>query len=414
MRDGRIAEKIELRESSGLNAKKIKYRSKVRDILKVWGPAWLVMIADVDAASVITAAESGAVYGTRLIWFLLLLAVPLFVIQEVAGRVGAVTNKGLGELIRENFSKKAAIFAAVPMALVDIISYVVEYTGAAIGFQMIGISPGVSVPFIFIAHVLLVYKRKYAEAEKPLLFISILFAASWAVSAYLTARKGIQVTPFYFSSSPDFIFLLAANVGAVIMPFMLFYQASATAEKGIKAKNLRAVRLETAVGAVVSELIMIAIAIATVGVNKDSLNFTSPGVLSHGLSSVAGTSAPIIFGIGLIASSFIALIVISLGSCWGVTEALGWGRKNWFKVYLVESIPALVITMVTLNLVNLALNLMVLQIAVLIGPAITLALIASNKKLMGHYYLKGFNKFVYWAFFVLILGTGAISIYLLL
>ena len=405
---------IVVQSESDTIEKRIKISPKIWEVFKVWGPAWLVMIADVDAASVITAAESGAVYGTKLIWFLLLLAVPLFVIQEVAGRVGAVTNKGLGELIRENFSKKAAIFAAVPMALVDIISYVVEYTGAAIGFQMIGISPGVSVPFIFIAHVLLVYKRKYAEAEKPLLFISILFAASWAVSAYLTARKGIQVTPFYFSISPDFIFLLAANVGAVIMPFMLFYQASATAEKGIKAKNLRAVRIETAIGAIVSELIMIAIAIATIGVNKDSLNFTSPGVLSHGLSSVAGTSAPIIFGIGLIASSFIALIVISLGSCWGVTEALGWGRKNWFKVYLVESIPALVITMVTLNLVNLALNLMVLQIAVLIGPAITLALIASNKKLMGQYYLKGFNKFVYWAFFVLILGTGAISVYLLL
>ena len=94
----------------------------------MWGPAWLVMIADVDAASVITAAESGAVYGTKLIWFLLVLIVPLYVIQEVAGRVGAVTNKGLGELIRENYSRKTAILASVPMALVDIISYIVEYT----------------------------------------------------------------------------------------------------------------------------------------------------------------------------------------------------------------------------------------------------------------------------------------------
>lgn len=414
MRDERTVEKIELRKSNIPSARNIKNMPRVWDMLRVWGPAWLVMIADVDAASVITAAETGAVYGTKLIWFLLLLAVPLFVIQEVAGRVGAVTNKGLGELIRENFSKRMAVFAAIPMALVDIISYVVEYTGAAIGFQMIGVSPSVSVPFIFIAHVLLVYKRKYAEAEKPLLVISILFAISWAVSAYLTARKGIQVTPFYFSVSPDFIFLLAANVGAVIMPFMLFYQASATAEKGITAKSLWAVRLETAIGAIVSELIMIAIVIATIGVSKDSLDFVSPGILSHGLFSVAGTFAPYFFGIGLIAASFIALIVISLGSSWGVTEALGWGRKNWFKVYLVESIPALIITMVTLNLVNLALNLMVLQIAVLIGPAITLALIASNKKLMGSYHLKGFNKFIYWAFLVLILSTGIISIYLLL
>ncbi|MCL5029040.1 MAG: divalent metal cation transporter [Bacteroidetes bacterium] len=387
---------------------------KIRNMLKVWGPAWLVMIADVDAASVITAAQSGSVYGTKLIWFLLLLTVPLFVIQELAGRVGAVTGKGLGELIRENYSKRTAIFAAVPMALVDIISYVVEYTGTAIGFQIIGISPQVSVPFIFIAHILIVYKRKYAEAEKPLLIISVLFAVSWAVSAFLTARNGIQVTPFYFSASTGFFFLLAANIGAVIMPFMLFYQASATAEKGITAKSLWAVRLETAIGAIVSELIMIAIVIATIGVNKDSLDFASPGILSQGLSSVAGTFAPYFFGIGLIAASFIALIVISLGSSWGVVEALGWGRKNWFKVYLIESIPALVVPMLTLNLVNLALNLMVLQIAVLVGPAITLGLIASNKRLMGRYYLKGYNKIIYWAFFILILSTGIISVLLLL
>ena len=414
MRDERTVDKIEFLKSTLLSSRNIKSMPKVWDMLRVWGPAWLVMIADVDAASVITAAQTGSVYGTKLIWFLLLLIFPLFVIQELAGRVGAVTGKGLGELIRENYSKRTAIFAAVPMALVDIISYVVEYTGAAIGFQIIGISPQVSVPFIFIAHILIVYKRKYAEAEKPLLIISVLFAVSWAVSAYFTARKGIEVTPFYFSASTGFFFLIAANVGAVIMPFMLFYQASATAEKGITAKNLWAVRLETAIGAIVSELIMIAIVIATIGVNKDSLDFASPGILSQGLSSVTGTSAPYVFGIGLIAASFIALIVISLGSSWGVVEALGWGRKNWFKVYLIESIPALVVPMLALNLINMALNLMVLQIAVLVGPAITLGLIASDKKLMGRYSLKGYNKIIYWTFFILILATGIVSMFLLI
>jgi len=414
MRNETLAEKIELREPNGLNVKILKGRYKWQIMLKVWGPAWLVMIADVDAASVITAAQTGSVYGTKLIWFLLLLIIPLFIIQELAGRVGAVTGKGLGELIRENYSKRIAIFAAVPMAIVDIISYVIEYTGAAIGFQILGISPIVSVPIIFIAHILIVYKRKYADAEKPLLIISVLFAISWVVSAFLTARNGIQVTPFYFSASTGFFFLLAANIGAVIMPFMLFYQASATAEKGITAKNLWAVRLETAIGAIVSELIMIAIVIATIGVNKDSLDFASPGILSQGLSSVAGTFAPYVFGIGLIAASFIALIVISLGSSWGFVEAMGWGRKYWFKVYLIESIPALVVPMLALNLINMALNLMVLQIAVFVGPAITLGLIASNKKLMGRYSLKGFNKIIYWTFFILIVATGIVSMFLLI
>jgi Mn2+/Fe2+ NRAMP family transporter len=383
---------------------------KLKELLKSWGPAWLVMIADVDAASTITAAESGAKYGTKLVWFLLLLTIPLFVIQEVAGRVGAVTCKGLGELIRENYSRRIAVLAALPMALVDIISYMVEYTGIAIGFEIFGISPFISVPVIFIAHIILVYKRHYAQAERPLLVISVFFALAWVAAAFLTARRGIEFTPFYFSTSSDFFFLLAANVGAVIMPFMLFYQASATAEKCITAKSLWAVRLETAIGAVVSELIMVAIMIATVGVGSDSLNFAAPKVLSQGLSSVAGSFAPYLFGIGLIAASFIALIVISLGSSWGVVEALGWGRKNWFKIYLVESIPAVVVPLLSLNLVNLALNLMVLQIIVLVGPAVILGLLASSKKLMGTYALGRLNKVVYWTFLTLIVGTGIASL----
>ena len=395
---------------SGAIHKRFIGMSWLRELFSIWGPAWLVMIADVDAASMITAAESGAIYETKLVWFLIVLTIPLFVIQEVAGRVGTVTCKGLGQLIRENYSRRTAVLAAVPMALVDVISYVVEYTGIAIGFEMFGISPLISVPLVFIAHLILVYKRKYAQAEKPLLIISIFFVLIWVVSAFFTLRRGIEFTPFYFSTSSKFIFLLAANIGAVIMPFMLFYQGSATAEKCITVKSLWAVRLETAIGAIVSELIMVAVAIAVIGVSSDSLNFASPVVLAQGLSTVSGSFAPYIFGIGLIVASFIALIVISLGSSWGVIEALGWERKNWFKVYLVESIPALVIPLLSFNLINLALSLMALQIAVLIAPAIILGLIASNKKLMGKYSLKGINRIVYWAFVALIFGTGLVSL----
>jgi NRAMP (natural resistance-associated macrophage protein)-like metal ion transporter len=133
--------------------------SRIRELMKTWGPAWLVMIADVDAASVITAAENGAVYGTKLIWFLLLLIIPLFIVQEVAGRIGCVTGKGLGELIRENYSRRTAILAAVPMAGTDILSYIIEYTGAAIGLQMFGIPPFISIPSVFVVHLMLVYKK---------------------------------------------------------------------------------------------------------------------------------------------------------------------------------------------------------------------------------------------------------------
>ena len=112
----------------------------------------------------------------------------------------------------------------------------------------------------------------------------------------------------------------------------------------------------------------------------------------------------------MIASSFIALIVISLGSSWGIVEALGWDKKNWFKVYIIESIPGLIVPLAAINLINMALNLMVFQIIVLAAPAVLLGLIASNRKLMGKHTLQGAYAVVYWGFLFLIFGTGILSI----
>lgn len=379
-------------------------------MVRTWGPAWLVMIADVDAASVITAAENGALYGTKLIWLLIVLTVPLFVIQEVAGRVGAVTGKGLGQLIRENFAPRVAAVAALPMVGADVMIYILEYAGIAIGLEIFGIPSYVSVPSTFVLNILLVYRRKLAQIEKPLLGISFVLAVSYGVSAYFVAGSGIRFTPFYFATSPTFLFLIAANLGSTIVPFMLFYQTAASAEKGVTSKNLWAMRLETAVGAIISESILIAVEIAAVGVGGGSVNLAPPQVLSGALSTVSGSLSPYLFGVGLVSAGFIALIVASLGTAWGVTSAMGWGKKSVFRVYLLESIPALVISLLPFNLVSLALNLLALQVVLLIAPAVLLGLIASKSGLMGHHSLNGPNKLLYWLLLLMVVATGIVSL----
>ena len=365
------------------------------------------MIADVDAASVITAAQSGAQYGTKLIWFLIVLAVPLFLIQEVAGRVGAVTGKGLGELIRENFTKRVAIMAAIPMAVVDMISYVVDYTGVAIGFQILGLSPRISVPVVFLCHVLLVYRRKYAQAERPLLVISILFVFAWIASAYMTARGGIQFTPFYFEASSSFLWLIAANVGAVIMPFMLFYQASATAEK--RTTRLWAMRTETLVGAIASELGMIVVAVATSGLSS-SLNFADPKALALALSSLAGPYAPYVFAVGLVAAAFLALVVISLGSSWAIVDTMGWRKESFLWVYVAESAPAVVIPILYPEPLSLVLDLMVIFVFVLVGPGVLMGLMSTNKRIMGEYASGSGWRAAYWLSLAVVIGFGIVAV----
>ena len=378
---------------------------RLAGLFRAFGPGWLVMIADVDAASIITAAETGALYHYGLIWFLLLLIIPLFFIQEASGRIGVVTHKGLGEIMRENFSRNTALMAAVPMAVTDVFTYVAEYVGIAIGMGLFGIPPIVSVPVAYLLHVLLVYRRGYLVMEKIMLGISAILLLSYIASLLMQGTK--NYSPFYFSLAPSFLFLIAANAGAVVMPFMPFYQASATAEK--KNGTVKSSRIETLVGAIVSETLTIIIVIVSTDLDQ-GLSLLSPKQLATSLA-VAGQYAPWLFGIGLVAAAFLALTVISLGSAWGLVEAIGWPRSRAFWVYFVESIPAVILTiLLTTNLLASILNLMLAFVFVLIGPAVIMGLIASNEHVMGEHASKGAWKAAYWINLAFLVTLGVVSV----
>jgi Mn2+/Fe2+ NRAMP family transporter len=363
------------------------------------------MIADVDAPSVLTAATVGATYSYGLIWFFLVLIVPLFVIQEVSGRVGMATGKGLGEVIRENYSKRIAVIASLPMALVSIISYIAEYAGIAVGMELIGVPAVVSVPAAYVAYAAVVVKRKYLTTERALLVVSAVLIVSYAGS--LLARGLVKSTPFYFSVAPEYFFLLAACAGAVVMPFMLFYQASATAEK--RSTRLWTMRTETLLGAIASEAGMVVIAMATSGLSS-SLNFANPEALSLALSSIAGSLAPYVFAVGLVAAAFLALVVISLGSSWAVVDTMGWQKKSFLWVYLVESLPAVVIPILYPEPLSLVLGLMVVFVFVLVGPGILMGLLGSNARIMGGHASSTYWKVAYWVSLAAVLSFGIIAV----
>jgi len=382
---------------------------RLRTFSRSFGPAWVVMIADVDAASILTAATDGAVYGYSLVWFLLILVLPLFLIQEAAGRIGVATGKGLGEIIREDYSRRIALLTSIPMACTDVLSYVAEFTGIAIGFQLLGIPPILSLPVVYVAYLLVVWKRRYGTLEKFLVAFSAVLIASYAGSLFLRGLPPVREYMYFFWSwKPDFLYLMAATAGAVVMPFMLFFQASATAEK--KVKTLWSMRLETIVGAIASEVGMVVILLATIGLNGTLLGTSSPKALARALSFLAGPFAPHIFAVGLIAASFLALVVISLGSAWGVAEAIGWGRQRFFWIYLVESLPALVVPMLFPNLLNLAIGMMVLFVFVLLGPGIMVGLIARKKQVMGDLATSPGWSVAYWVSLALVVVSGFIAL----
>ncbi len=397
-------------------------RGALRTFLSVLGPAWVVMMADVDAPSVITAGESGASYGYHLIFVLLILIVPLFFIQEASGRLGVTTGKGLAEVIREGYSQKVALLAAVPMFTTDFLSYTVEYAGAAVALGIFGIPPIVSLPLVFVLHATLVFTGSYRRTERVLLVVSAVLLFSYMVDAFLVRPNlgdlvSTGLTPLQPFAQRSFGFLVAANVGAVIMPWMLFYQAGAVSQKGLKAGHAMHERLETLVGAVASEVLMVAIVIVSDPLG--SVDFLSPSSLAKGLVPLAGENAYLIYGLGLGAAAFLGLVVVSLASTWGVAEALGWRRKigekfslakKFYLLYLLETLPAVAIPLLLTNLVGLMLNLMVIFVFVTIVPGVILGLLCSNRSLMGENVMGTKWRLTYWSMLGVVLLTGLLTI----
>jgi manganese transport protein len=395
---------------------------RVKTFLFVFGPAWVVMMADVDAPSIITAGESGARFGYHLIFILLLLIVPLFFIQEASGRLGVATGKGLAGTIREHYSKRVAVLASVPMFITDFLTYVAEYAGIAVGLGVFGISPFISLPVAFIFHSTLVFTGSYKNTEKVLLMISAVLLSSYVLDAFLTKPNlgdlvAMGLTPFHKYLEPSFAFMVAANVGAVIMPWMLFYQTGAVAEKGLNGLHERYERLETLIGAILSEALMVAIVIVSAPLG--TVDFLSPASLAQVLTPIAGRYALVLFGIGLASSGLLALVVVSLASTWGIAEALGWRAKigekfslarNFYAVYLIETLPAALIPLFFKDLVKLMLSLMVIFVFVLTVPAILQGLIASNERVMGHHVMNGIWKGVYWLMLGLVVFSGVLAI----
>ncbi|HUK50977.1 MAG TPA: NRAMP family divalent metal transporter [Terriglobales bacterium] len=397
------------------------FSRRLKTFLFVFGPAWIVMIADVDAPSIITAGESGAKFGYHMIFILLALIIPLFFIQEASGRLGLATGKGLAGVIRDNYSRRVAVFAALPMFVTDFLTYVAEYTGIAVGLGVLGISPFISLPIAFILHSTLVFTGSYKKTERILIGISAVLLLSYILDLILVkpdlTRVAASITPFQPYFQPSFAFMVAANVGAVIMPWMLFYQTGAVAEKGLKSVHERFERFETLLGAVVSEILMVVIVIVSDPLGQ--IDFLSPTSLANFLAPVAGRFALVLFGIGLAAAGFLALAVISLASTWGIAEALSWrariGEKfslarNFYVIYLVETLPAVLIPLFSKDLVKLMLDLMVVFVFVLAVPAILQGLISSNKQLMGRHVIKGWWRVIYWIMLSIVLLSGVLAI----
>jgi Mn2+/Fe2+ NRAMP family transporter len=391
---------------------------KATDWLKNFGPAWIVMIADVDVASIITGLQSGASWGYRMIFILLILIFPLFMIQDAAGRLGIASGGGLGEQIRKNFGKRAAITAAIPMGLADFLEYVAQYAGIAIGLSLIGFPIILGLIVVFMIHTLIVVGRQYSQAEKVLIPVSFLLFIAIVSSTFVfhVDMKSFVFTglsPMQPYSNPSFDYLLAASVGAVIMPWMLYFHSGADSRRKKQVKDLKNERLETFIGAIVSEVLMVILVI--VGLNVFSGNsLINIGDLPKVLP-VFGNYAMPIMGMGFLFAGFLALVVVSLGSAWGILEATGRAtgpnsRTSFLTIYAFESLPALILVTTVIGYIRLMLNMMFIFPIVLIPSLYFLGKLVARHDVMNGYHYKKYEKVAFWTATLVIVAGGTLGL----
>ena len=346
-------------------------------VLAVWGPGLIVMLADTDAGSLITAAQSGSEWGYKLVLPQVLLIPVLYVVQEMTVRLGILTKMGHGALIRQTFGRNWALLAALPLFVSGVGALFTEYAGVAGVGELFGLPRTLTVPVAAAFLVGLSMTGSYRRAERvgialglaELVFIP---AVAMAHPDFSALGRGLGQLPLGNSS---YLFLLAANVGAVIMPWMIFYQQGAVLDKGLRPADIPSERRDTAVGAVLTQLIMIAVVLAfaaTVGRSHLGVTLHTVGEMSSSLRPFVGAiGAKVLLGTAVLGAALVAALVASLAGAWGISEVFGWAHtlnerpdKNTAKFYLTYGFAHLLgagIVLFSLNLIRLVIDVEVMN-----------------------------------------------------
>jgi Mn2+/Fe2+ NRAMP family transporter len=298
--------------------------------LAVAGPGLIVAFADTEAGSVATAATSGAQFGMKLVLLQLLLIVPLFVIQEMTVRLGTVSGKGHAALIRERYGLAWAWVSLGTMLVTNLAALVTEFIGIAGAALVFGLP---AAPLVLGSAALLIavaFTGRYKRAEVfalGLCLLELLFIPA-AIAAHPTLHSiiGEGILGSQPLGDRSYMLLVAGNIGAVIMPWMIFYQQSAVVDKKLRVADLPHARVDTAIGAVATQIIMVAIVIttaATLFVHHQAVSDAAQAALA--LVPLTGAKwAGVAFGAGLLGAALLGALVVSLASAWAFGEAFRW------------------------------------------------------------------------------------------
>jgi NRAMP (natural resistance-associated macrophage protein)-like metal ion transporter len=305
-----------------------QWRIRLLIFLAVLGPGMITANVDNDAGGIYTYSVAGAKFGYSLLWTLLPITVALIVVQEMVARMGAVTGKGLADLIREEYGFRTTFILMMMLLAADLGNTISEFAGLASGMSVFGVTRYIAVPLGALLVWLLVVKGTYRSVEKVFLAACVFYIA-YPISCFLAHPKWtdavISTIKPSFQFSSGYFYMLTGVVGTTIAPWMQFYLQSAVVEKGIKVKDYIYSRWDVIVGCIITDVVAFFIIVAcaaTIYVSGNrQINNAADAALA--LRPLAGHAASALFAFGLCNASLFSASILPLATAYYVCEGLG-------------------------------------------------------------------------------------------
>lgn len=294
--------------------------------LAIIGPGIITSAADNDAGGITTYSVAGSTYGYSFLWVMVVVTFVLIVVQEMSARMGAVTQKGLGELIREEFGVRWTLFALVVLLVANIATTIAEFAGISASLGIFGISPYISVPISAVVVWLLVVRGSFRTVERVFLFLALIYG-TYIISGILARPQWDEVLSGIvrptFQMDTGFIMLFIAIIGTTITPWMQFFLQATVVDKGVDIKNYKYQKWDVIIGSILTDVVSIFIIIATAATLFPHRPVETAADAAVALRPLAGNYAQVLFAIGLFNASLLAAAVLPLSTAYTYSEAFG-------------------------------------------------------------------------------------------
>jgi NRAMP (natural resistance-associated macrophage protein)-like metal ion transporter len=295
--------------------------------LAIMGPGIITANVDNDAGGITTYSVAGATYGYKLLWTIIPMTLVLIIVQEICIRMGAVTGKGLADLIRERFGVKVTFYAMAGLLLGNLGNIISEFAGVAASMELFGVSKFISVPLGALFVWWFVLRGTYKFVERIFL-VACLFYFSYVASGIIArpdwgvVASNLLVPSFNFSA--EYVAILVGVIGTTIAPWQQFYIQSTVVEKGITIKDYGYSKIDNIVGCFMCNFVAMFIIIAcaaTIHVHGIRIETAKEAALA--LAPLAGPWASTLFALGLLNASLFSASILPLSTAYFTCEAFG-------------------------------------------------------------------------------------------